>query len=134
MRKTLFWTNKKFVTYNKFSSQNNVRKYHPDGMKRFCNTLLNANHSQIQNKSVIIKSAESLEILQKIRQIALWDVAIMDKVRQKAKSYIPSTVALTIDCVCSKMLNHGFNHCLFLSFFKLIPCHINWIVYIIFEF
>ena len=74
---------KKFVTYNKFSSQNNVRKYHPDGMKRFYNTLLNANHSQIQNKSVIIKSAESLEILQKIRQIALWDVAIMDKVRKK---------------------------------------------------
>ena len=47
------------------------------------NTLLNANHSQIQNKSAIIESAESLEILQKIRQIALWDVAIMDKVRQK---------------------------------------------------
>ena len=124
MRKTLFWTNKKFVTYNKFSSQNNVRKYHPDGMKRFCNTLLNANHSQIQNKSVIIKSAESLEILQKIRQIALWDVAIMDKVRQKAKSYIPSTVALTIDCVCSKILNHG----LFLSPFKIIPYPIKLIV------
>ena len=49
------------------------------------NTLLNANHSQIQNKSAIIESAESLEILQKIRQIALWDVAIMDKVRKKGR-------------------------------------------------
>ena len=87
MRKTLFWTNKKFVTYNKFSSQNNVRKYHPDGMKRFCNTLLNANHSQIQNKSVIIKSAESLEILQKIRQIALWDVAIIFQIFVKYKRH-----------------------------------------------
>ena len=48
------------------------------------NTLLNANHSQIQSgKTAIIESAESLEILQKIRQIALWDVAIMDKVRKK---------------------------------------------------
>ena len=34
------------------------------------NTLLNTNHSQIQNKSAIIDSAESLEVLQKIRQIA----------------------------------------------------------------
>ena len=45
------------------------------------------------------------------------------------KLYIPSTlnidldtVANTIDCVCSKMLNHGLNHGLFLSLFKLIPC------------
>ena len=35
----------------------------------------------------------------------------------------------TIDCVCSKMLNHGLNQGLFLSLFKLIPCHIPWIVY-----
>ena len=28
------------------------------------------------------------------------------------------TVAHTIDCVCSKMLNHGLNHELFLSLFK----------------
>ena len=40
--------------------------------------------SWIQNfRSAIIESAESLEFLQKISQIALWDVAIMDKVRQK---------------------------------------------------
>ena len=36
LRKNLFWTNKKFVSQNiVISSQNNVRKYHPDGMKRF---------------------------------------------------------------------------------------------------
>ena len=31
----------------------------------------------------------------------------------------PYTVARTIDCVCSKMLNHGLNYGLFLSLFKL---------------
>ena len=43
----------------------------------------------------------------------------------------PYTVAHTIDCVCSKMLNHGLNHGLFLSLFKLIPCPIHWIVYVL---
>ena len=33
----------------------------------------------------------------------------------------------SIDCVCSKMLNNG----LFLSLFKLIPCHIHWIGYVL---
>jgi hypothetical protein len=42
--------------------------------------------------------------------------------------YLYYNVAHTIDCVCSKMLNHGLNHGLFLSLFKLIPCPINWIV------
>ena len=41
------------------------------------------------------------------------------------------TVAHTIDCVCSKMLNHGLNHGLFLSLFKLISCPIHWIVYVL---
>ena len=50
------------------------------------------------------------------------------------KLYVPSTpkhwtytVAHTIDCVCSKLLNHG----LFISLFKRIPCHIHWIVYVL---
>ena len=42
-----------------------------------------------------------------------------------------STVAHTIDGVCSKMLNSGLNYGLFLSIFKLIPCHIHWIVYVL---
>ena len=37
-------------------------------------------------------------------------------------------VAHTMDCVCSKMFNHGLNHGLFLSLFKLISCPIHWIV------
>ena len=38
----------------------------------------------------------------------------------QSKLYIPSTlnIDLTIDCVCSKMLNLGLNHGLFLSLFK----------------
>ena len=40
----------------------------------------------------------------------------------------PYTVAHTINCVCSKMLNHALNHGLFLSLFTLIPCPIHWIV------
>ena len=43
----------------------------------------------------------------------------------------PYTVVHTIDFVCSKMLNHRLNHGLFLSLFKLIPCPIHWIVYVL---
>ena len=43
----------------------------------------------------------------------------------KSSKHYPCTVAYTIDCVCSKMLNHGLNHGLFLSLFKLIPCPIH---------
>ena len=43
-------------------------------------------------------------------------------------------VAHTIDCLCSKMLNHGLNHGLFLSLFKL-PHTLNCIcVYLNFKF
>ena len=52
-----------------------------------------------------------------------WQMAL---VMLLTKLYIPSmyskhwpyTVASTIDCVCSKMLNNGLNHGLFLSLFK----------------
>ena len=46
----------------------------------------------------------------------------------KYSKHWPYAVAHTIDCVCSTMLNHGLNHGLFLSLFKLIPCPIHWIV------
>jgi hypothetical protein len=49
----------------------------------------------------------------------------------KYSKHWPYTVAHTIDCVYSKMLNHGWNHGLFLSLFKLIPCPIHWIVYVL---
>ena len=45
----------------------------------------------------------------------------------KYSKHWPYTVASTIDCGCSKMLFHG----LFLSLFKLIPCPIHWIVYVL---
>ena len=38
---------------------------------------------------------------------------------------------LQIISVSSKMLNHGLNHGLFLSLFKLTPCPIHWIVYVL---
>ena len=46
----------------------------------------------------------------------------------KYSKHWPFTVAHTIDCVCSKMLNHGINHGIFFSLFKLILCPIHWIV------
>ena len=49
----------------------------------------------------------------------------------KYSKHWPYTVAHTIDCVYCKMLNHGLNHGLFLSLFKLIPCPIHWIVYVL---
>ena len=48
-----------------------------------------------------------------------------------SKHWPYTTVAHTIDCVCSKMVNHGLNYGLFLSLFKLIPCPIHWIVYVL---
>ena len=45
----------------------------------------------------------------------------------KYSKHWPYTVARKVDCVCSKMLNHG----LFFSLFKLITCHIHWIVYVL---
>ena len=50
--------------------------------------------------------------------------------RPKYSKHWPYTVAHAIDCVCSKISNHGLNHGLFLSLFKFIPCHIHWIVYV----
>ena len=43
----------------------------------------------------------------------------------------PCSVAHTIDCVFCKMLNHGLNHVLCLLLFKLIPCPIHWILYVL---
>ena len=40
-------------------------------------------------------------------------------------------LAHTIDCVCSKMLIYGLNHGLLYSLFKLIPCHLHWIIYVL---
>ena len=49
----------------------------------------------------------------------------------KYSKHWPYTVAHTIYCVCSKMLNHGLNHGLYVSLFKLTPCPIHWIVYVL---
>ena len=46
----------------------------------------------------------------------------------KYSKHWPYTLAYTIDCVWSEMLNNCLNHGLLLSFFKLIPCPIHWIV------
>ena len=47
----------------------------------------------------------------------------------KYPKHWPYTVAHTVDCVCSKMLNHGINHGLFLSPLKLFGWKyiLNWI-------
>ena len=47
----------------------------------------------------------------------------------KYSKHCPYTVVHTIDCVCRK-INHGLNHGLFISLFKLISCHIHWIGYV----
>ena len=52
-------------------------------------------------------------------------------VHPKYSKHWPYTVAYTINCVCSKVLNLGLNHGLFLSLFKLTPCPIHWTVYVL---
>ena len=46
-------------------------------------------------------------------------------IHHKYSKNCPNTVTNTIDCVCSKILNHRLNHGLFFSLFKLIPCQIH---------
>ena len=65
--------------------------------------------------------------------VAFCSCFFLNNLDLSSKLYIPSTlnlnltyiVAYTIDCVCSKMLNHGLNHGFFLSRFMLIPCLIH---------
>ena len=66
-----------------------------------------------------------------LEQLEACQFMINIKLGWAPKLYIPSTLNIdlhTIECVCSKMLNHGLNHEFFLSLFKLIPCPIHWIV------
>ena len=54
--------------------------------------------------------------------VFLFFFLLLDKIiYPKYSKHWPYTVAHTIDCMCSKMLNHG----LLLSLFKLISCHIH---------
>jgi putative flippase GtrA len=50
-------------------------------------------------------------------------------IHPKYSKHWPYTLANTIDCVCSKMLNYGLNHGLFLSLFKFFAWKyiLNWI-------
>ena len=61
--------------------------------------------------------------------VGLQSWPIFKVIHPKYSKHCPYTVAHTIDYVCSKILDHGLNHGLFLSLFKLIPCPIHWIVY-----
>ena len=44
--------------------------------------------------------------------------AFLIVIHPKYSKHLPYTVAHTIDCVCSIMLNHGVNHGLLFSLFK----------------
>ena len=45
---------------------------------------------------------------------------VVKVIHTKYSKHRPSTVAHTFECVCSK-INHGLNHWLFISLFKVIP-------------
>ena len=91
------------------------------------NLLTDLYHSRDQVCDVK-KFVLSLFIRQKYTTLTWVSAKVM---YPKYSKYWPYTVAHTIACVCSKMLNHGWNHGLFLSLFKLIPCPIHWIAYVI---
>ena len=52
-------------------------------------------------------------------------ILVLKVIYSKHSKHWPYTVAHTIDCVCSKMLNHGLNHGFSLALFNLIPCPIH---------
>ena len=64
--------------------------------------------------------------------VFLFFFLLLDKIiYPKYSKHWPYTVAHTIDFMCSKMLDHGWNHGFFLSLFKLISFPIHWIVYVL---
>ena len=63
-------------------------------------------------------SSDFLRRQQKIMKYPSWfDVYFKDVYPKYSKHWL-STVAHTIDCLCSKILNHGLNHGLLFSLFK----------------
>ena len=64
-------------------------------------------------------------------KIHLYIGSLFKVIYPKYSKHQPYSVAHTIDFVCSKMWNHGLNHGLFLSLFKLIPCPIHWIAHVL---
>ena len=97
-------------------------------------------HLQGQKNSATRGSDQETLIAIKIRIFQYTKVIISLKIAQvisckvmypKYSKHWPCTVANTINCVCSKLLDYDLNHGLFRSLFKLIPCHIHWIVYVL---
>ena len=129
LRELLFWICKRNNSSLIGQCAGHVTRF----LKSYDFTLLNQRWKKESNNSCVLES-----------RINFWKMehfcmSKQGKVKDYPKLYIPSTyskhwlytVAYTIDCVCSKMLNHGLNHGLFLSLFKLIPCPIHWIVYVL---
>ena len=83
----------------------------------------------------IEKNNQTLKVLEASWLEVMYNWNLIDPkikvINLKYSKHWPYTVAHTINCVFSKMLNHGLNFGLFLSIFKLIPCPIHWIVYVL---
>ena len=77
---------------------------------------------------IVTKYFFEIHLWIQLRLKILEEKILFKVIHPKYSKHWPYTVAHTIDCVCSKMLNHGLNHGLFLLLFKLIPCHIYWLV------
>ena len=58
------------------------------------------------------------EVEHKLKSVNLQYNTLGKVMHPKYSKHLPYTVASTIDCGCSKMLNHGLNHGFFLSLFK----------------
>ena len=88
-----------------------------------------SNHMQLCEVSRELQFAGKREFACRL----IWKISnTSDKViHPKYSKHLPYTMASTIDCVWSKMLNRGLNHGSFLSLFKLIPCPIHWTVYVL---
>ena len=108
-----------------------ISRFHEFSMVSF-HELLNQLKQVLWFHFLLLLSSKNLNLVEHFREylkfrIGIWDfVNVVSKVIcTKYSKHWPYTVA--IDCVCSKILNHG----LFLSLFKLIPCHIHWIVFVL---
>ena len=123
--------NSRFSVWRLASSSVFSRWYIQDRMR--ASYILSRDHISFFRQTAVRSCDSTIEFLPFIFSTNSFSSLIFQQlfkfIYPKYSKHWPYTLAHTIDCVCSKMLDHG----LFLSLFKLIPCPMHWISYLNFK-
>ena len=88
-------------------------------MSRKCNHILDINDTRAKSAKLRTYITHYSFLSGILLSKLFWPT--VKAINPKYSKHWPYTVASTIDCGCHKMLNHGLNHGLYFSLFKLIP-------------